>query len=51
MTVNTTGSTLVKACDLALKFPHVSVLPFNLHSFRGHVRADQSCRACPNEHK
>lgn len=28
-----------KACDLALKFPHVSVLPFNLHSFRGHVMA------------
>lgn len=28
-----------KACDLALKFPHVSVLPFKLHSFRGHVMA------------
>jgi hypothetical protein len=26
-----------KACDLTLKFPHVSVLPFQLHSFRGHV--------------
>ena len=24
-----------EACDLALKFPHVSVLPFKLHSFRG----------------
>mmetsp|Transcript_55053 Transcript_55053/g.98179 ORF Transcript_55053/g.98179 Transcript_55053/m.98179 type:complete len:605 (-) Transcript_55053:163-1977(-) len=28
-----------KACDLTLKFPHVSVLPFKLHSFRGHVMA------------
>ncbi|CAJ1455641.1 unnamed protein product [Effrenium voratum] len=28
-----------KACDLALKFPHVSVMPFKLHSFRGHVMA------------
>lgn len=26
-----------KACDLSLKFPHVSMLPFKLHSFRGHV--------------
>mmetsp|Transcript_136986 Transcript_136986/g.266544 ORF Transcript_136986/g.266544 Transcript_136986/m.266544 type:complete len:612 (-) Transcript_136986:154-1989(-) len=26
-----------KACDLTLKFPHVSVMPFQLHSFRGHV--------------
>eukprot|EP00930_Biecheleria_cincta_P023649 TRINITY_DN17052_c0_g1_i1.p1 TRINITY_DN17052_c0_g1~~TRINITY_DN17052_c0_g1_i1.p1 ORF type:complete len:607 (+),score=114.38 TRINITY_DN17052_c0_g1_i1:114-1934(+) len=28
-----------KACDLTLKFPHVSTLPFKLHSFRGHVMA------------
>jgi len=28
-----------KACDLTLKFPHVSMLPFKLHSFRGHVMA------------
>jgi len=28
-----------KACDLALKFPHVSVVPFKLHSFKGHVMA------------
>ena len=27
-----------QACDLALKFPHVSVLPFKLHSFRGWPR-------------
>lgn len=26
-----------KACDLSLKFPHVSTLPFKLHMFRGHV--------------
>jgi hypothetical protein len=26
-----------KACDLTLKFPRVSALPFKLHVFRGHV--------------
>jgi len=28
-----------KACDLTLKFPHVSALPFKLHAFRGHIMA------------
>jgi hypothetical protein len=28
-----------KACDLTLKFPHVSPLPFKLHMLRGHVLA------------
>lgn len=28
-----------KACDLSLKFPHVSTLPFKLQVFRGHVIA------------
>jgi len=28
-----------KACDLTLKFPHVSALPFKLHGFRGHIMA------------
>eukprot|EP00933_Yihiella_yeosuensis_P041016 TRINITY_DN35452_c0_g1_i1.p1 TRINITY_DN35452_c0_g1~~TRINITY_DN35452_c0_g1_i1.p1 ORF type:complete len:591 (+),score=131.91 TRINITY_DN35452_c0_g1_i1:129-1901(+) len=28
-----------KACDLTLKFPHVSMLPYKLNSFRGHVMA------------
>lgn len=28
-----------KACDLTLKFPRVSALPFKLHVFRGHVIA------------
>lgn len=28
-----------KACDLTLKFPHVSPIPFKLHAFRGHVMA------------
>mmetsp|Transcript_55412 Transcript_55412/g.124841 ORF Transcript_55412/g.124841 Transcript_55412/m.124841 type:complete len:288 (-) Transcript_55412:105-968(-) len=26
-----------KACDLTLKFPHVSAIPFRLHGFRGHI--------------
>lgn len=26
-----------KVCDLTLKFPHVSALPFKLHGFRGHI--------------
>lgn len=26
-----------KACDLTLKFPHVSPIPFKLHPFKGHV--------------
>lgn len=33
---------LIQACDLALKFPHVSVLPFKLHSFRGWPHVPQS---------
>ncbi|CAE8640827.1 unnamed protein product [Polarella glacialis] len=28
-----------KACDLTLKFPHVSTLPFKLYAFKGHVMA------------
>lgn len=28
-----------KACDLTLKFPHVSVMPFKLQAFRGHIMA------------
>jgi len=28
-----------KACDLTLKFPHVSALPFKLQGFRGHMMA------------
>merc|ERR1712113_568951 len=28
-----------KACDLTLKFPHVSTLPFKLQGFRGHIMA------------
>jgi len=26
-----------KSCDLTLKFPHVSSLPFKLHAFKGHI--------------
>lgn len=26
-----------KACDLTLKFPHVSTLPFRLHAIKGHI--------------
>lgn len=28
-----------KACDLTLKFPHVSAVPFKLQVFRGHIMA------------
>lgn len=35
--VFSTSSGQNKACDLALKFPHVSPFPFKLYSFRGHV--------------
>lgn len=28
-----------KACDLTLKFPHVSAIPFKLNVFRGHIMA------------
>jgi len=31
------GKDGVRTCDLALKFPHLSALPYRLHSVRGHV--------------
>jgi len=35
--VFSTTSGKSKVCDLALKFPHVSSLPFKLHAFKGHI--------------
>uniref|UniRef100_A0A7S2LEU0 Uncharacterized protein n=1 Tax=Zooxanthella nutricula TaxID=1333877 RepID=A0A7S2LEU0_9DINO len=37
--VFSTASGKSKSCDLTLKFPHVSTLPFKLHPFRGHIMA------------
>jgi len=47
------GKNKDKSCDLTMKFPHMSVLPFRLHAIRGHIMGlptPLESTKKPNEH-